>query len=85
MKKLRPNDQVTVLRDITRQEGPYAKAGETGKVVEVFSNKVGAGEKSRWFAKVLMDKGDIKTFRQTSLDILRQCAKVRHDQAQKPN
>jgi hypothetical protein len=67
MIKLRPYDDVEVLRDIVRVEGAYAKAGDTGKVLEVFGNAVGGRERLRWFAKVRMKNRAIKTFRVTSL------------------
>lgn len=67
MKKIEPKDRVEVARDITRAEGPYATAGETGVVHELFQPQ--GGSKSPWYAKVLMDGGMIKTFRVTSLTL----------------
>jgi hypothetical protein len=64
---IKAKDKVILLRDIVRREGPYAKAGETGSVIEVFGNKVGGNEAMRWFAKVKLTGGGIKTFRCTSL------------------
>lgn len=68
MRKLEPGHRITVLRDITRKEGPYAKAGETGEVIECFS-PYGRKEDS-WHAKCAMSTGVIKTFRVSSLQRL---------------
>lgn len=66
MRKVSQVSRVTVLRDIVRKEGPYAKAGEQGEVLETFQPQ--GGSKSAWFAKVQMG-GMIKTFRVTSLAV----------------
>lgn len=66
MKKIAVGHRVSVLRNITRVEGPYALAGETGEVIETFQPQL-RNENPDWFAKVKMDAGPVKTFRITSL------------------
>lgn len=78
MKRLVKGDKVVVNKDHFRIETVectepivetmlYAKAGETGVIVETFAREREArGGKNRWFAKVLIDE-KIKTFRLTSL------------------
>lgn len=65
---IKPGDKVTVVRDITRSEGPYAKAGDTGEVTEVFLRDAFKSDKKNrtWYAKVLTEQ-QVKTFRITSL------------------
>lgn len=72
MKRIKPGQNVRVKRDITRVEGPYAKAGETGVVEETFPTKLSGSpaERPNWYAKVRMANGTIKTFRLTTLEIL---------------
>lgn len=66
---LKQNDKVTVKRQIVRREGAYAQAGEQGVVTEFFRSKTEGGPGlGRLNAKVLMDSGEIKTFRLTSLE-----------------
>lgn len=65
MKKIEAGHRVSVARDIVRGEGPYASAGESGKVIETF--KENEHSPTVWHAKVKMDLGGIKTFRVTSL------------------
>lgn len=62
-------DTVFVNKDISRVEGPYAKAGERGVVVGTFRPpSSGAGLLQPWYAKVKMDVGGkVLTFRLTSL------------------
>lgn len=71
MKKIEVGHEVEVLRDIKRVEGPYAKAGEAGVVIEVFFNTARTPRQGNhpqnWNAKVKMAAGGIKTFRVTSL------------------
>lgn len=73
--RINPGDAVTVLRDIFRlpevPDGPqrvpglYAKAGDKGKVLEIFRNERKCGSQCL-YAKVLI--GDqCKTLRLTSL------------------
>lgn len=61
--------RVVVRRDLVRVEGPYARAGEKGTIVEIFrSGSSGPSSKNgSWYAKVDMDSNEIKTFRLTSL------------------
>lgn len=64
-----PGTKATVIRDITRKEGPYAKAGETGEILDTFPGWIGWRANRIWHAKVLMDADkSIKTFRLTSLN-----------------
>lgn len=66
-KRYNIGDRVAVNKDISRREGLYARAGETGTVLEVFRPiSTGAGETKALCAKVLIG-GSVKTFRLTSL------------------
>lgn len=75
MKAIRAKQRVRLKRNITRSEGPYAKAGDEGVVIDTFVTNVHQyhdGSIVRvttrtWYAKVLMD-GAVKTFRLTSLE-----------------
>lgn len=65
-KKINKGQRISVCRDIVRIEGPYANAGETGIVREVFVQR--SHHEPKLYAKVVMDAtGKIKTFRCTSL------------------
>lgn len=68
MQTIRPTDLVRVKRDIERVEGPYAQAGEQGRVEDVFlAETTGCPQTPVWYAKVRI--GDVlKTFRLTSLE-----------------
>lgn len=66
-KRFRPGDRVVVLRDIARNEGPYAKAGEAGAVIETFEAWLGWHAGKTVHAQVRMDDGGVKTFRLTSI------------------
>ncbi len=67
-RKIEPGHLVTVARDITRKEGPYAKQGERGEVIEVFTSQgTGHNQNVARSAKVRMSDQVIKTFRLTSL------------------
>jgi hypothetical protein len=69
MRKISVGDDVIVARDITRREGIYATAGETGRVVETFRPPSSAAHQlGPWYAKVRMAGGVLKTFRVTSLE-----------------
>lgn len=64
---IKTGDTVVLLRDIDRAEGPYAKQGERGRVLEVFQvASSGARQPAVRHAKVQM-QDVIKTFRLTSL------------------
>lgn len=65
---IRLGDKVRVLRDITRREGPYAKAGEEGRVEDIFNSPtVGVPSERRLYAKVRIG-ADLKTLRLTSIE-----------------
>lgn len=70
-----PRTRVRVLRPITRKEGPYAAAGDEGVVEEVFRGASQSPQDTRktipWHAKVRMTDGVLKTFRLTSLEVVR--------------
>lgn len=66
--------KVRVLRDIVKKEGPYAKAGQEGAIVEVFQPPTFASlrpyvrvNKGPWYAKIRFGV-DIKTLRLTSIE-----------------
>ncbi len=64
MRYIHADDRVCLLRDIERREGPYAAAGLTGTVTEVFRQ----GQTNILHAKVRADHdGRLYTFRLTSL------------------
>ena len=68
-------DSVRVNKDITRVEGPYAKKGEQGTVIDIFRPQpTGFGEKKPPYAKVRVTREwstPILTFRLTSLERVR--------------
>ena len=68
-KRFNVGDVVVVNKDIVRVEGPYAMAGETGAIEEIFRpNSVEVVGKNL-YAKVRMSStGLIKTFRLSSLN-----------------
>ena len=63
-------DKVSLKRDIFRAESklPYARAGETGDIRELFQPPAPDGHNviKTWYAKVMMHD-TLKTFRLTSL------------------
>ena len=65
-------DSVRVNKDITRTEGPYAKKGEQGTVIDIFRPQpTGFGELKPLYAKVRVTREGctpILTFRLTSLE-----------------
>ena len=66
---LHVGDSVRVLRNISRYENEhYAYKGDTGTVVGVFKDQLGACGTTRWHVKVRMSDGYLKTFRRTSLE-----------------
>lgn len=77
---IKPTDRVRVKRDIYRYAVPnrrtlYARSGEEGRVEEVFFNMPPSGgvkskKQRRYYAKVRIG-GEVKTFRLTSLEVVR--------------
>lgn len=66
--------KVILLRDITRREGLYARAGETGIVHELFIRLdcLPRLRKKSVYVKVIMNlTGKLKTFRKTSLKVIK--------------
>jgi hypothetical protein len=59
------------LTKLSRIRGKYASQGEVGTVKDLFRPvPTGSGELGKWYAKVAMDGGGIKTFRLSSLNRL---------------
>lgn len=65
----REGDKVEVARDIYRwaggQKDLYAARGEPGIIQSTFKSAM--GRTSRWYAKVYVGGGELKTLRLTSL------------------
>lgn len=75
---IKAGDTVKVKREIKRIDHKnrdagfqvYAKAGDTGKVEEVFKGQTPSGNDDQyfWYAKVRMGT-ELKTFRLTSIEV----------------
>lgn len=73
LERIKKNDPYINFRDFAIEE-VYAKDGEIGEVIEVFlpNSTSGYGDRTKvWSAKVKINN-QIKTFRLTSLNIIKQ-------------